>query len=459
MPDLPVVAPIVPPVPPALPPSPAPPAASGAAPAFVPASGDRDILYDAFYVDERNTTIAKSSHPIKSFYNTYTKFNGPPGYGSAAALTASKTFTNPLRDPAVATILTQDLAKLGATAASTKQHFEEVRPYYVFAPLRLRDAHKAKARGNPADMPKAKVALFFDVEPEINLFGLRSFFSATADCVLVTIPGVEAGWTGYGRAWGIGITTDMIRQLLAVAGLADIDFTIEVMAGYSTGYRGMNETIINRLVQLDALKRIVYLDAFYHHTDFPIAPPSSPYFKRNTVWAVETVLGAVASAQVLIYGYTTGGTPRADGKGTLRGPFASLRNTYASRIRLIDLEFKQGGVPSIAEQVEKICLARLIQGGIDDYFERKDVRADILALVDIVPDRGAFGTFGRSGFIDLYKWITAAPQRAVIRGFPHDKAFAMVTKFRLLAGWTAGGWYEFRHRDFVQEVGKECILP
>jgi hypothetical protein len=25
--------------------------------------------------------------------------------------------------------------------------------------------------------------------------------------------------------------------------------------------------------------------------------------------------------------------------------------------------------------------------------------------------------------------------------------------------WTASGPYEFRHRDFVQEIGKECLLP
>jgi hypothetical protein len=301
--------------------------------------------------------------------------------------------------------------------------------------------------------------LFFGVGPEINLFGLRNFFAASSDSVLITIPGVEAGWKGFGRAWGIGITTAMIKELFEAAGLKDIAFTVETMAGYSTGYRGMNETIINKLVGLAVLQRMAYLDAFYNHDDFPLASPSSSYFKKNTIWAADTALGASTTAQLLIYGYTTGGTPRTDSKGTLRGPFAQLSKTFASRIRLIDLEFKQGSVPAIAAQVENICLARLIQDGIDDYFERKDVRADILALVDQLPDRGAFGTFGRAGFIDLYGWITAAPQKAALAGFPHDKAFAMVGKFRLFSDWTDKGWYEFRHRDFVQEICKECLLP
>jgi len=445
-----------PPAPPVPPPA---PAASGAAPVFVAADHDRDILFDAFYLDERNTTIAKSSHPAKSFYNLFTGFSGAPSWSTAVAMTSSKMFTNPLRDPTIATVLLQDFKDLKTNSTSTKLHFEEARSYYVFAPVTLRDAYKAKAKAKPEDRPKAKVALFFGVEPEINLFGLRKFFAATSECVLITIPGVESGWSGYGRAWGIGITTAMIRELLEAAGLKDIVFTVETMAGYSTGYRGMNETVINKIVDLTTIKRMVYLDAFYHHGDFPLAPRSSTYFKKNTIWAVETALGASTNAQLLIYGYTTGGTPRKDSKGTLKGPFAPPAKTFASRMRLIDLEFKQGGMPAIAAQLENICLARMIRGGIDDYFERKDVRADILALIDLLPDRGAFGTFGRTGFIDLYTWITGAPQKAALAGFPHDKAFAMVKRFGLLAGWTASGSYEFRHRDFVQEIGKECLLP
>src|SRR5262245_14303937 len=223
----PVAPPIAPPAPGATPAPPAPPvpapapAASGAAPVFVAATGDRHMLYDAFYRDERNTLIAKSSHPVKSFYDMHTGFNGAPSYANAVPMTWWKSFTNPLRDPAVATVLLQDFKDLKTNSASTKQHFEEARPYYVFAPVKLRDAYKAKAKAKPEDRPKAKVALFFGVEPEINLFGLRNFFAATSECVLITIPGVEEGWPGYGRAWGIGITTGMIKELLEAASLKD----------------------------------------------------------------------------------------------------------------------------------------------------------------------------------------------------------------------------------------------
>jgi hypothetical protein len=158
---------------------------------------------------------------------------------------------------------------------------------------------------------------------------------------------------------------------------------------------------------------------------------------------------------LFIYAYTTGGTPRSVADAMLKGPLAK----YKTRTKFIDVEFKRDGVPPIADQLEKICLARLIQGGINDYFERKDVADKILALIDLLPARSSFGTFGRTGFTDLYTWIKAAPQKAALAGFPQDKAFAMVKRFSLLGSWTTRGSYNFRHRDFVQEICKECLLP
>jgi hypothetical protein len=35
----------------------------------------------------------------------------------------------------------------------------------------------------------------------------------------------------------------------------------------------------------------------------------------------------------------------------------------------------------------------------------------------------------------------------------------MVKRFSLLGSWTTSGSYNFRHRDFVQEICKECLLP
>jgi hypothetical protein len=35
----------------------------------------------------------------------------------------------------------------------------------------------------------------------------------------------------------------------------------------------------------------------------------------------------------------------------------------------------------------------------------------------------------------------------------------LVNRHKLLDGWSTTARIEFRHRDFVQEIGKELLLP
>jgi hypothetical protein len=153
-----------------------------------------------------------------------------------------------------------------------------------------------------------------------------------------------------------------------------------------------------------------------------------------------------------------------------------IKSGGSDRIHFLDLELGGQGASPVADEIEKICLARLIQGGIDDYFLARDVEADILGLVKLLPERGALGVIGRSGFINLYDWIKTEPQNAALAAFPSDRAFAMVMQKQLFSDWKIvstknsmpkytrvpdklipGYW--FRHRDFVQEICKETLLP
>ncbi|WP_253997335.1 hypothetical protein [Myxococcus qinghaiensis] len=444
-----------------------------AAPAlFTAATGARDSLNDAFYADERNTTQPKENHPVKSFYNVFTGFMAsPPSYANAVPDTFSMNLPNPLNsDPeaaliAAATVLPQKYEKLRIKTPSARMHFSEKRTYFVFVPKKLKDAFDAQPTGSK---PKARVSLFFGVGPELNLFGLRRFFAESDDGVLITIPGVESAWEGYGQAWGIGITQAIIKDLLNGAALPGIDFTIEVMAGYSTGYRGVNLTLINKLVPLGNLKRVIYYDAFYNHDDYPLPAGPHPFQNKLTRWAVKEALTA-SGAEIHIYAYTHsidasgkhgGGVPRVKGGSVPVGPLDSLLQAHGAKIRFFDFEFKHQGKPLIADSLEKICLARLIQGAIDDYVQESAIGADILALIRLLPERGSFGISGRTGFTDLYAWVKDAPQSNALLGFPITRAIGLITKHILLSpGWTAADHYEFRHRTFVQEIGKEGLLP
>jgi hypothetical protein len=140
-----------------------------------------------------------------------------------------------------------------------------------------------------------------------------------------------------------------------------------------------------------------------------------------------------------------------------------IKSGGSDRIHFLDLELGGQGASPVADEIEKICLARLIQGGIDDYFLARDVEADILGLVKLLPERGALGVIGRSGFINLYDWIKTEPQKAalaasrVIGPLPWSCKNSMPKYTRVPDKLIPGYW--FRHRDFVQEICKETLLP
>jgi hypothetical protein len=453
--DLPATAEILPP---------AAPIAPGAPAIFTRATAPRAILWDAFYTDERNTALSKADHPARSFYNTFTRFVAlPPSYANARTMAAGKAFQNPLSvDPpalsSIATVLPQKFAELRVSASSTRTHFNEVKPYFIFVPKKLKDLFDARPAGSK---PQAKISLFFGVGPEVNLFGLRRFFAEADDAILITVPGVERAWPGYGRAWGIGITTAIIEDLMKSGGLAGIAFTVEVMAGYSTGYRGLNLTIINKLVSLSNLKRVIYYDAFYNHDDYPQPPAGHPFYKKLTHWAIKIALGASSVADVYAYAYThPGGVPRVEHSTIPIGPRDSLIKDFGGKIHFFDLEFPFQGKPAIGSALEKICLARLVESAIGDYVKESEIGADILALIRLLPARGNLSISGRTGFTELRTWIATPPQSNALSSFPLQRAFDLVVKHKLLATeWTTNNIYEFRHRNFVQEIGKEGLLP
>ena len=88
---------------------------------------------------------------------------------------------------------------------------------------------------------------------------LRSFAGPGADQHLRA----RGGRISPPAAWAVGITTQQIDALFTAAGLANQKWQVEIIAGYSTGYRGVNGTINNELVPLDKLKTVIFYDALY----------------------------------------------------------------------------------------------------------------------------------------------------------------------------------------------------
>jgi hypothetical protein len=443
-----------------------------ASPTFIPATGERHEWKDAYFTDERFTGIPKAAHPIKSYYNVFTRFDGvtskgnqpvsPPAsagyrsYETGHLTTAWGMWENPLRFPDIATVLPQHFKDLKKTSTRSKSQFEGVGPYIIFVPLVLQRDFKERPK-----QAKARICLFFTRWYEINVFGLRRFFWATRDCALITVPGFSTGLGPSENDWGVGITNARVEQLLEKAGLKGIKYDIEVIANWGTGYRGMNETLINKLVDLKALQRIVYLDRFVPHDDFPLPDPKHPFYKQNTLWALDSALQA-SQADVFIYAYTDG-VPRADDKGTPSAPVPALQQKFGARIHFIDLEFDPASGRRIdSNPLEKICLARMIECGLDDYYDENEVQRvspHILPLVKLLPPRGSLGVMGRPNYTRLSDWVAAAPQRDAIARFPTTDAFLFADLYKLVHRYTKSDQETFRHAQFVPELGKECLLP
>jgi hypothetical protein len=369
-----------------------------------------------------------------------------------------QSFANPLNDSSIATTLLQT----NSPSIATDDEFNKQRSFHIYVPKQLATDFANAPAGSK---PKARVSLFFGVGPEMTLFRLRPFFANEANSVLITIPGVESGWTGIVSAFGYGISTPIINDLMTLAGLSGIDFSVEVMAGYSTGYRGVNQTVINELIDLSHLTRLIYLDAWYHHDDHPLAASTSQYFKKNTKWAIDTAFGKSSNVNIVIYAFThPGGVPRSNPGQTNQSipnppnePIAPLITQFPNKIQFVDFEFKFNTRPAIDDSLEKICLARLIQLGLGSQVQQSAVPASLMTLINALPERGSFGTLGFAGYTDLYGWVSS--RTSELSGFSITQAMAIVVPNSLLSSWTDSSHYEMRHRMFVLELGKEPLLP
>src|SRR5262249_54036289 len=182
-----------------------------------------------------NTTRNKNAFAPGAGSAVTTQPTPPPPFTIRDSVTKKKKLENPLNDPAQATTLTQ----VNSASIATAAQFDAKQNYYIYVPKKLATDFFNAA---PGSKPKARVSMFFGVGVEMGLFRLRDFFANETNSVLIVVPGVETedtsvpaaddGWRGIHIGFGIGISTQMIKDLMTLAGLPDIEFTVEVMAGY-----------------------------------------------------------------------------------------------------------------------------------------------------------------------------------------------------------------------------------
>ncbi len=109
--------------------------------------------------------------------------------------------------------------------------------------------------------------ILYAVGTELNRHGIRSIFeNKTNNQAIILVPGIEIRKKGDVR-WGVGIGTDQIENILHnffnISSNKKIPYKIKVLAAFSTGYNGLNQTLLNELVSLDEVERLIYYDCLY----------------------------------------------------------------------------------------------------------------------------------------------------------------------------------------------------
>ncbi|MBS1717786.1 MAG: hypothetical protein JSS72_08650 [Armatimonadetes bacterium] len=145
--------------------------------------------------------------------------------------------------------------------------------YQLFGSSKLKTRiEKAKSSGAP--MPLVRVCILFGVGGDINMLGLRHYFEQADDCVIINVPGWEASWSPDGRPWLFGISgqtlpplgegLNQIKALFDRTGiLGGLKFKITSLGAYSTGYKGLVQSINEGLLPLADLNSVVFFDCAY----------------------------------------------------------------------------------------------------------------------------------------------------------------------------------------------------
>jgi hypothetical protein len=298
-----------------------------------------------------------------------------------------------------------------------------------------------------------KVSLLFGAFFEYNRHGLRTFFAGLADRALVVVEGVEA--SGGAPAWGVGITTDMVRQLLTSAGVpATTSFTVDTIAGYSTGYRGVNGTLNNKFLPAGDVKRLIFYDALFWG-DEPAAPagtvlpptpagistplPASP---RNTWRMLNGVRSANPGVEIITYEVTEpNGTPRDAGKLRVDVPSSGLINLKLQRAALTAL-----------------ALTRILDSGArDGYFATPP---SVAPLVGSLPARGTLAssplTAARATSGTLANWAATLGAAIGIAAAALTASRGLINTHGLM-GWAPPDDGSLLHDAFMQEFGWEFL--
>jgi len=388
--------------------------------------------------------------------------------------------------------------------------------YWLFAPRGVVTAIRSAEREH-LPPPRVNVTVLWGVGGEIEAHGLRAVFEH-ANTVLINVSGRE-GWSDLpdgrpaGRTfpkWGIGIsgrvhlpagvTDNQVVAVLAAAGLRYVEPVVTTLAAYSTGYRGLLQSLNNDLLPLQDLRRIIFFDCLYR-ADGPPRPSSSGAPRLlpeelntgpdelvaghqnsafNTRRALSKALSAQPRTEVVAYSVTSGGSPFYC-TATTADPLQHLV-AVPTLIELRAVPGPSGGSPgrsacfgnlrvpaprrarqlAVNNGLTALLLARYLQTGVKDgFFSSTTVPAAFGRLAARLPARGQIASSDRTGkshrVMTLEGWQSANASLIADALTRQAQAKELIGLHNLILPGGAGLGEEL-HRGFVSEFGWEYLL-
>jgi len=260
------------------------------------------LVFDAFYCDEfgqinSDTNTSADNDARKDFHkNKFTSVipglaNGNVGELSNFTRISLKNQANPAVNSGL--IVKQH----GCPAAPDLQTTS-----FFFSSSLIAYWHQLQAAKNPWKVP-INLTVFFAVGTELNRHGLRTFFDSLTNMqAIVLISGIEPpkGSARYGVSTSQADLKDALKSIFGM----EVEFTIKVLASFSTGYCGLNICLINNLLEVADVERLVIYDCLYLNGA-----------DTNTIAAINLLKTKVNTSRFKLIAYkcTQGGNSFADG--------------------------------------------------------------------------------------------------------------------------------------------------
>lgn len=406
----------------------------------------RSWTLDGWYDDEF-APVGKTNPQTKCRLN---KFNQPPDFGTRGPGTAVLVSANPLEDPTRTRVV--ETAKGNPDLGKTNHE------YWCFASDAVRAASPATVKLS---------LLFGSPGPVMCRHGLRHYFEGLADRVLIVTEGTEEK-----PGFGYGITLDMIDTLVNRAigkPKGTVKAQLDVLAGYSTGFRGMNCSILNIFndPELRAVRKMIYYDCLYRH--------DAPAPGKNTLGAMQRMVSLNSSLQIVIYELTgnvtdnpagvAGGTPtRTNGRFWTDFPTSPDADPFSPGNTITTVN-KIKGAPFQA--FFTLALARLVDNAIKtgyfaEAFVRKRFSAGGNALMNAIKSdlkpRGSYASNASatpSGKTWFGQWTSASNIAAIAAVAETIRGVCVSNPLFTLLGWSPPNLGEMSHDSHMQEFAWE----